>query len=177
MKRFSVSCLIILFIWCWHEKWSHSWCLSSLFDVGLLNVSISLQNINQSHSAHHHLLTACLQLLDFSAPVSPDHSLLHNPAVLLWFRSGALSYSQTEICGLASLSWQVKAADISVFLFHLYLFLEWIQGQVKWMHWSSLHPVCRCQGARTSELMLEEASRFPSLSPIVLDKNLTAYRR
>lgn len=166
MKRFSVSCLIILFIWCWHEKWSHSWCLSSLFDVGLLNVSISLQNIHQSHSAHHHLLTACLQLLDFSAPVSPDHSLLHNPAVLLWFRSGALSYSQTEICGLVpSLRRQPLLTGEGCWhqwvLFHLYLFSEWIQWQVKWMHWLSLHPVCRCQGARTSKLMLEEGVQIP----------------
>lgn len=82
----------------------HSWCLSSLFDVGLLNVSISLQNINQSPSAHQY----------FSwQPVCSFLTFLHKCHLITHFYiiqqqpccSGSglelfLSYSQTEIWGL-----------------------------------------------------------------------------
>lgn len=84
----------------------HSWCLSSLFDVDLLNVSISLQNINQSPSAHQY----------FSwQPVCSFLTFLHKCHLITHFYiiqqqpccSGSglelfLSYSQTEIWGLVA---------------------------------------------------------------------------
>lgn len=146
----------------------HSWCLSSLFDVGLLNVSISLQNINQSPSAHQY----------FSwQPVCSFLTFLHKCHLITHFYiiqqqpccSGSglelfLSYSQTEIWGLVPSLRRPASPDrwrllTSVGFFVSFIFIVRVDTVTGYL--CIVAPVCRCQGARTSKLMLEGGVQIP----------------